>query len=175
MAGAAESKRDTECTGYRVDDLIIDIGRQRVMRGDQEIPLPQLSFEFFLALARAAPNVVTFDQLMERVWAGLVVSPETVSQRVKLVHDALGDDSQAPRYIAGVRGRGYRMQAQVVPLPEPTALPQIVAEKPAEPPRVEGTATPELFDSLRWKRLALAGVVLLLGGAAVFTVQLLRD
>jgi hypothetical protein len=32
------------------------------------------------------------------------------------VRDALGDDSHAPRYIAGVRGSGYRMLATVRPL-----------------------------------------------------------
>ena len=95
-----------EPQGYRVGDLLIDIGRQRVTRESVELSLSALSFELLLALARAAPNVLSFDQLMERVWPGLVVTPETVSQRVKLVRDAIGDDSQSPRYIAGVRGRG---------------------------------------------------------------------
>src|SRR6266850_993263 len=103
-------------TGYQVDDLIIDLGQQRVTRAGNDIPLPQLSFELLVTLARAAPDLVTFDQLTERVWTGLVITPETISQRVKLVRDALGDDPHAPRYIAGVRGRGYRMVATVRPL-----------------------------------------------------------
>ena len=143
--------------GYRVGDLLLDIGRQQVTRDGTELPLSQLSFGLLLALVRAAPSVVTFDQLMERVWPSLVVSQETVSQRVKLVRDALGDDSQAPRYIGGVRGRGYRMVARVspviaVPEPEPpleslatsgaTTIPAeplapapVPAEAPAAPPR----------------------------------------
>src|SRR6202040_860703 len=103
-------------TGYQVDDLIIDLGQQRVTRAGNDIPLPHLSFELLVTLARAAPDLVTFDQLTERVWTGLVITPETISQRVKLVRDALGDDPHAPRYIAGVRGRGYRMVATVRPL-----------------------------------------------------------
>ena len=86
------------------------------MRGGSDIPLPHLSFELLLTLARAAPDVVSFDQLTARVWPGLVITPETISQRVKLVRDALGDDPHAPRYIAGVRGSGYRMVASVRPL-----------------------------------------------------------
>jgi TolB-like protein/DNA-binding winged helix-turn-helix (wHTH) protein/Tfp pilus assembly protein PilF len=62
-----------------------------------------------LVLIHAAPDIVSNDQLMIRVWPGLVVSPETVSQRVKLLRDALGDDARSPRYIAGLRGRGYRL------------------------------------------------------------------
>ena len=103
-------------TGYQVDDLIIDLGQQRVTRAGNDIPLPHLSFELLVTLARAAPDLVSFDQLTERVWPGLVITPETISQRVKLVRDALGDDPHAPRYIAGVRGRGYRMVATVRPL-----------------------------------------------------------
>lgn len=97
----------------RVDDLLILTGTQQVLRGSQEIPLPKLSFDLLLALVRAAPNTVTLDDLMRRVWPGLVVNPETVTQRVKLLRDALGDDRQAPRYIGLVRGRGYRLLAPV--------------------------------------------------------------
>jgi TolB-like protein/Flp pilus assembly protein TadD/DNA-binding winged helix-turn-helix (wHTH) protein len=121
-----------ELQGYRVGDLLIDIGRQRVTRESVELSLSALSFELLLALARAAPNVLSFDQLMERVWPGLVVTPETVSQRVKLVRDAIGDDSQSPRYIAGVRGRGYRMVASVIPELPSTALPPTPAPSTPE-------------------------------------------
>lgn len=114
--------------GFRLDDLIIDLGRLRVTRAGAEIPLSQLSFDLLVALASSAPDVVSFDQLMERVWPGLVVSQETVSQRIKLVRDALRDDPHAPRYIAGVRGRGYRMLGPVIAL---TTLPPATA--PAAP------------------------------------------
>jgi TolB-like protein/DNA-binding winged helix-turn-helix (wHTH) protein/Flp pilus assembly protein TadD len=103
-------------TGYQVDDLIVDLGQQRVTRAGIEIPLPHLSFDLLVTLACAAPDLVSFDELNKRVWPGLVITPETISQRVKLVRDALGDDSHAPRYIGGLRGRGYRMVASVRPL-----------------------------------------------------------
>ncbi len=118
METTSDPASGTDQAGFQVDDLTIDLGRQRVTRAGTEIALPPLSFELLLALARAAPNVVTFDELTERVWPGLVISPETISQRVKLVRTALGDDPHAPRYIGGVRGRGYRMVAAVRPLTE---------------------------------------------------------
>jgi Tol biopolymer transport system component/DNA-binding winged helix-turn-helix (wHTH) protein len=101
---------------YQIDDLLVDLRQWRVTRDGRDIPLPHLSFELLVALARSAPNLVTLDQLAQRVWPGLTVTPETVSHRVKLVRDALGDDSRAPRYIVGVRGRGYRIVAPVQPL-----------------------------------------------------------
>jgi TolB-like protein/DNA-binding winged helix-turn-helix (wHTH) protein len=104
--------------GYRVDDLVVDTGCALVTRSGTEVPLPKLSFDLLLALIEAAPRIVTTDELMERVWPGLVVSPETISQRVKLLRGALDDDPKQPRYIASVRSRGYRLIAPVAPLEE---------------------------------------------------------
>lgn len=98
---------------YLADDLVIDAGTREVRRADELLELPGLSFDLLLALVRAAPNVLSHDDLEELVWAGRPVSPETVTQRVKLVRDALGDSSDSPRYITVVRGRGYRLLATV--------------------------------------------------------------
>lgn len=103
-------------SGYRVGDLVVDAAREHVTRGETELHLPKLSFDLFAALVRAAPELVSVDSLMRQVWPGLVIGPETVAQRVKLVRAALGDDSKQPRYVAGVRGRGYRVVAPVTPI-----------------------------------------------------------
>ncbi|MEA3141720.1 MAG: hypothetical protein QOK23_3889 [Gammaproteobacteria bacterium] len=113
---------------YSVGELTIDTGRQLVSRDGDSIPLPKLSYDFLLVLVRAAPNVVSLDELMRLVWPGVIVSPESVSQRVKLLRGALGDDALKPRYIAGLRGRGYQLVAAVKELdPEPaTSAPAAV-------------------------------------------------
>lgn len=98
---------------YRVGDLDIDVGQQRVAGPSGEIALPRLSFELLLALVRRAPDFVTNDELAATVWAGLVVTPETVTKRVNLLREALGDDASSARYIAGLRSRGYRIAVQV--------------------------------------------------------------
>ena len=98
---------------YEISDLVVDLARQRVTRAAAEIALPKLSFDLLLVLIRAAPAVLSNNELMARVWPGLVVSPETVNRRVKMLRDALGDDPRAPRYIAGLRGRGYRLIPEV--------------------------------------------------------------
>jgi TolB-like protein/DNA-binding winged helix-turn-helix (wHTH) protein len=103
---------------YQVDDLIVELAPRRVRRAGTVIRLQALSFDLLVALMRDAPELVNFDQLSKRVWPGLVVTPETIVQRVKLVRSALGDAPHAPRYIEGVRGRGYRMVAEVRRLTE---------------------------------------------------------
>jgi len=111
---------------YRVGDLTIDTGRQTVSRGAAPIALPKLPYDLLIALVRATPNVVSLDELMRQVWPGVIVSPETVSQRVKLLRDALDDDSRAPRYIGGLRGRGYQVIAEVTELADIEAVPPVV-------------------------------------------------
>ena len=100
---------------FLVGDLRVDVGQQRVTRAGIEITLPNLSLQLLIALIRVAPNVLSHDLLMARVWPGLVVSPETVAKRVNLLREALGDDAREPRYIAGVRSRGYQLVAAVSP------------------------------------------------------------
>jgi len=111
--------------GYRIGDIEVHLGRVIATRQGEVLSLPPLSFDLLIALARAAPNVATLDDLIRQVWPRSVVSPESLSQRIKLLREALGDDSQYPRYIAGVRGRGYRLVAPVEELREP--IPQTLS------------------------------------------------
>jgi TolB-like protein/DNA-binding winged helix-turn-helix (wHTH) protein len=132
-----EAERTTQgrAVSYRAGDLEIDVGRQQVTRAGADVPLPKLSFDLLLALIRAAPNLVSLDALMETVWPGVVVSPETVSQRVKLLRDALGDDPREPRYVAGLRGRGYRLVPAVeLPASVDGPTPATSRVPPPEPP-----------------------------------------
>ena len=119
---------------WSIGDLRLDVGQQRLWRGSDELTLPKLSFDLLLALARRAPDVVTYDELMDRVWPGLVVSPETIVQRVRLLRTAIGDDASEPRYVEALRSRGYRLVAPAVRQPDPALPPRPAAPPPASPP-----------------------------------------
>ena len=145
---------------YQVADLTVDTRRVTVLRGGQPVALAGLSFDLLVALIEAAPRVVSQDELMDRVWSGLVVGPETVSQRIKLLRDALDDDPRHPRYVAGVRGRGYRLLPDVVRV-DVEAAASSPAPQPAPPPVPAAATRP------RWQLAALAaGVVAVVGLAA---------
>ncbi|MET3654669.1 winged helix-turn-helix domain-containing protein [Dyella japonica] len=96
-------------TRYRLLDLSIDVTRQRVMRDGAPLDVQGLSFQLLACLLRHGVDVVDFDTLIAEVWAPAIVNEETVTQRVKLLRQALGDDGRAPRYIRSVRGRGYQL------------------------------------------------------------------
>ena len=105
--------REGRKTFYRVGDLSLNAATHEVRRGRASIELPLLSYRLFLLLVRRAPAVVTHEEIVEEVWSGRIVAPGTLTQRIKLLREALNDDAQAPRYIGLVRGEGYRLIASV--------------------------------------------------------------
>ena len=68
-----------------------------------------------LCLAEHAGQVVSIDELLEQVWAGVIVTPDSVYQAVTSLRRILGDDPKQPSYIATVPRLGYRMVAGVSP------------------------------------------------------------
>ena len=99
-----------------IDDLTVDFDRRKVYGGSRkEIALSALSFDTLLALIEASPAVLTNDELINRAWRGSVVSDETVTQRIRLLRKALGDDRRRPRYIETIRNVGYRLIPPVMP------------------------------------------------------------
>lgn len=100
---------------YRLDDLRIDVARQRVIRDDgQELDVSGLSFRLLHYLLTQGTRVVGFDALITSIWAPAVVNEETVTQRVRLLRQALGDDGRQARYLRSVRGQGYQLCSEPV-------------------------------------------------------------
>jgi TolB-like protein/DNA-binding winged helix-turn-helix (wHTH) protein len=66
-----------------------------------------------LCLAEQAGEVVSIDDLLTKVWAGVIVTPDSVYQAVASLRRLLGDDPRQPTYIATVPRLGYRMVAEV--------------------------------------------------------------
>ncbi len=107
---------------YSLDDLLIDVPRQRVERDGQALDVNGLSFRLLHYLLEQGQRVVGFDELIERVWAPAVVNEETVTQRVRLLRQSLGDDGRNPRYLRSVRSQGYQLCVAPQPWSEEAAL-----------------------------------------------------
>ena len=66
-----------------------------------------------LCLAERAGQVVSIDELLDHVWSGVIVTPDSVYQAVASLRRLLGDDPRQPAYIATVPRLGYRLIAAV--------------------------------------------------------------
>jgi DNA-binding winged helix-turn-helix (wHTH) protein/Tfp pilus assembly protein PilF len=94
---------------YGYLDLIIDVDARQACRAGAPLDVAGLSFDLLACMLRQGDRVVSTDELIDAVWAPALVTDETVTQRIKLLRQALGDDSRHPRYIRTVRGRGYQL------------------------------------------------------------------
>ncbi|HEY6457316.1 MAG TPA: winged helix-turn-helix domain-containing protein [Steroidobacteraceae bacterium] len=84
-------------SAYQVDDLLIDVRARQVTRFGVTLDIADRSFDLLLALTRAAPNLMSAQELMNCVWSAVIVGPETVTQRIKLLRQSLGDSAEHPR------------------------------------------------------------------------------
>ena len=72
-------------------------------------------FEF---LCQTSGQLVTHEEIIQQVWGGRFISPNSVAVVISDVRRALGDDARNPKYIETLPKRGYRMIARVSALPE---------------------------------------------------------
>jgi TolB-like protein len=71
------------------------------------------SMEVLLLLAEVAPDVVSGQSLLARVWSDVVVVDNVVHQALAQLRRALDDDAHEPKYIESIPRRGYRLIADV--------------------------------------------------------------
>jgi DNA-binding response OmpR family regulator len=97
----------------RFDGLTIDPGRREVRVDDELIEITTLEFDLLSVLSSAPGRVMTREHLMERVWGWDFVGVDrVVDVHVSNLRRVLRDDPADPRYIATVRGVGYKMIAE---------------------------------------------------------------
>ena len=96
---------------FALADLVIDPDRHEVTRDGASIPLTRVEFRLLTTLAAADGRVLSRDQLLDAVYGRdqTDVLDRTVDVHVGRLRDKLGDDAERPRYVATVRGIGYRI------------------------------------------------------------------
>jgi TolB-like protein/cytochrome c-type biogenesis protein CcmH/NrfG len=86
----------------------LDLGDERLWRGDQPVPLSNKAFELLRLFVSNPKRLLTKDEILDTVWGDICVSEGLVKEYVHDLRHALGDDPQSPQFIETVRGRGYR-------------------------------------------------------------------
>jgi two-component system alkaline phosphatase synthesis response regulator PhoP len=94
----------------RVADLVLDVGRRSVRRGEEAIDLTTTEFELLAALARHPGRVLTRGQLLDAArGADADAYERAIDSHVKNLRRKLERDPHAPRYLETVYGIGYRL------------------------------------------------------------------
>src|SRR5208282_3568176 len=83
------------------------------------VKLERRSMQLLLCLAEQPGQILSVEALLDRVWAGVVVTPDSVYHAVASLRRILGDDASEPTYITNIPRRGYSLVAPVAPWVDP--------------------------------------------------------
>lgn len=91
-------------------DIYLDASRMTVTRAGARIDLTKTEFDLLRALMSANGKVLTREDLINEVWGEQYFGgSNSVDVHIRSLRQKLGDDPKEPRYIATVRGSGYRL------------------------------------------------------------------
>ena len=100
---------------------VLDLqARELRTAGDQPVGLRPKALDVLLVLAEQPGRVVDKQTLMERVWTGVVVGDDSLTQTVVEIRRALDDPGR--RILCTVARRGYRLQPSETSAPAAPSL-----------------------------------------------------
>jgi DNA-binding winged helix-turn-helix (wHTH) protein/Flp pilus assembly protein TadD len=129
---------------YRFGPFRLDTEAYRLTRGDAPVQTSPRQIDLLACLAAEPSRLITRDELFDRLWAGVAVTDNALTQLVSELRQTLGDSSGEPRYVQTVARRGYRFIAPVERIESP-------AVAAAANPALAGRAAPQTanLDALR--------------------------
>lgn len=138
-------------SSFRLGEWRIDPALDEISRGQETIRLEPRTMRLLARLAQTPGQVVSSRELLDTVWAGVVVGPASVYQAISQLRKVLGDTDPVPTFIATVPRKGYRLVAPIEREPAP----------PVTDPPTPGQAkrSPRLLIGIAALLIAAVGVV----------------
>jgi DNA-binding response OmpR family regulator len=109
------STADPPAAVYALGDLELDTARHRATVDGRHVALSALELRLLGILLEANGRVLSRDRLLDALYGHAEgdVTDRAIDVYVKRIREKLGDDPDAPRYVATVRGAGYRAAGPV--------------------------------------------------------------
>lgn len=137
---------------FRFDRFQLDPADRRLLDGDTAIDLNARYLDALTLLVCDAGKLVSKDRFLDEVWRGVPVTDEALTQCIKTLRRALGDDASRPRFIETVPKHGYRFIALV------ESADQMTLVEPAQ--RSHASGTPAMpHDVANAVRTIIAGTI----------------
>jgi TolB-like protein/DNA-binding winged helix-turn-helix (wHTH) protein/Tfp pilus assembly protein PilF len=105
----------TDRPAIRIGAWRVDAAREEISKDGATVKLERRLMQLLLCLADHPGQVLSVEQLLDQVWAGVVVTQDSVYQAVASLRRILGDDASEPTYITNIPRRGYSLIAPVSP------------------------------------------------------------
>lgn len=118
---------------YRFGPYRLDPAERRLTRDGQPVEVSARYLDALILLTAEQGRLVTKDRFMDEVWRGVPVTDEALTQCIRALRRALGDDAANPRFIETVPRYGYRFIAP----PEGAAADRPAGSAPRRPAWIE--------------------------------------
>src|SRR4051794_23547255 len=150
------------------DDFELDSRAYELRRAGRPLKLERIPMELLLLLVEHPGQLVSRDQIVERIWSKDVFldTDNSINAAVRKIRQVLKDDPEQPRFVQTVTGRGYRFIASVVgPVASVDAAP--LAEPAPKLPAPVPTPEPAFDGHLIGKKISHYRVIKVVGGGGM--------
>src|SRR2546425_13056168 len=93
---------------YRFGRFVVEPRERRLLVDGHPVTAGPRAFDVLLTLIERAGDLVTKDELLERVWPKLVVEENNLQVQISALRKILGQEA-----IATIPGRGYRFTLEI--------------------------------------------------------------
>jgi len=118
---------------YRFAEFELDAADRRLTRDGEPVELSGRYLDALALMASEPGRLISKDRFMAEVWKGVPVTDEALTQCIRSLRRALGDDAARPRFIQTEPKHGYRFIAPVETVRAETPLAAPASTAPAEP------------------------------------------
>lgn len=97
-------------------DFELDLRLYELRRSGRVVKLERIPMELLLLLVVRRGELVTREQIVERIWGKDVFldTDNSINGAIRKIRQVLKDDPEQPRFVQTVTGKGYRFLASVV-------------------------------------------------------------
>ncbi|MEP7038786.1 MAG: winged helix-turn-helix domain-containing protein [Acidobacteriota bacterium] len=94
-------------------DFELDGAKRLLLKQGKSVPLNSKTFDLLLVLVENHGQILSKDELLEKVWVGQFVEENNLTVHVSALRKALGERKNENRFLATVPGKGYKFVAEV--------------------------------------------------------------
>ena len=117
----------SDAARWQLGELLLDETRRELRRGEAVIAIEPKPLNLLMLLVRHPGELITKDELVDRLWGGRVVTDTVIARCVAKLRTALGERQD---WVRTIHGYGYRYDGWV----EPLTLPLLPTPAPAAAP-----------------------------------------